>query len=86
MIGTQKIQRAVRLYVTNLSDQEKALKVVERVPGERGQGGGGVCERSAGGEARCAGWVCDLGDQARGGADGGLSVSYRIECGARVVI
>lgn len=86
VLGTQKITRTVRLFLSNLSDAKKPLQVTERVPVSEIRDveitvvqTPGMRYDSKDGFARFA---CDL----EPGATRELSFSYRIEAGARVVL
>jgi len=86
VLGTQKITRTVRLYVSNLSGQRKPLQLTERVPVSEirdveisVQPGPGMRFDSKDGFVRID---CDLEPS----ATKEVSFSYRIEAGARVVL
>lgn len=86
VLGTQKIGRTVRLFLSNLSEAKKALQVTERVPVSEIRDveitvsqPPGMRYDSKDGFAR---FDCEL----EPGATRELSFSYRIEAGARVVL
>jgi len=86
VIGTQKILRTVRLFVSNLGGSERALRVVERIPVSEIEDVN--VDVTSHREARVdagEGFVhYDLSIPARGTKE--LVLEYRIEAGARVVI
>lgn len=86
VLGTQKITRTVRMYVSNLSGQRKPLQLTERIPVSElrdveisVQPGPGMRFDSKDGFLRID---CDLDPN----ATKEFSFSYRIEAGARVVL
>lgn len=86
VIGTQKIQRSVKVYVSNLGGESKRLTVSERVPVSEiedvkvslAQTGGGKHDARDG----FLRWEIDV--PPRGTHE--VSFTYRIEAGARVVL
>lgn len=86
VLGTQKVSRTVRLFVSNLSGQRRPVQLTERVPVSEirdvevsVQPSAGMRFDSKDGYVRMD---CDL----EGGATKELSFTYRIEAGARVVL
>lgn len=86
VIGTQKVQRTVKLYVSNLSGESRRLVVTERVPVSEIRDVAVEITSSVGArvDARDGFVKWELEVDARGTRE--LSLSYRIEAGAKVVL